>query len=322
MSSQQNNKLQQNNNDALYDMLLDRLSKISGALRYKDKGISLQITGMFNSAGRFDVDLNDNFILYEKADYTISLQSFATTSSITNITISNNKFYFSSPSSGIQSITLPVGVYSIDALNLGIQTSMQLLGYYNTNANAASIATEVAGGLLYNINFSLNPTTGKAVLQIRYGSGYTVYFNQPNTFYGLLGFLQTDTFTDPSPNATSPINGFYYSSYFSSTQMNLINNVLAINIGCTLAEGSILITNNNNQYQTSKVFTSQIIASKPYIDEPNTILAITPTTPQKLKVSESAKSIRSFTVFCVDNNMIPQNFNSAQFVMNLLIEQV
>jgi hypothetical protein len=230
-------------------------------------------------------------------------------------------FYFSSPTSGIVSVTLPVGVYSMTALNSTIQQLMQNAGYYNTAAGAAGVVSEV-GSVVYNVNLSTNTAANRTVLQIRFGSGYTVYFNQPNTFWNLLGFYSTDVITDPFPNATSPVNGYYYSATFSENQINILNNILQVNIGCTLAEGSIYVTNNNSLNSINSIYLNQIIAYKPYIDPPGSILAIIPATPIKIKITEASKNLRNFTVFCVDNNLKPQNFNSNQFAMNLLIEQV
>lgn len=288
------------------NMILDRLSKISGALRYKDKGLFLQITGIFNAAGRFEVDLGSDLNLFESASYELSLVNFATTSNITNVTETSNKFYFSYPGSGILSVTLPNGVYGIDELNATIQTLMQNGGYYNTAPNAESLK------IVNNVNISANSATQKAVLQIRNTSQYTIYFNQPNSLYRILGFLSTDTFTDTAINAQT--NGSYYTATFSTNPVDLTNGVLAINIGCSLIEGSVLITNNS-------VMQTQIIASKPYTDSPGSVLSIVPDVPLKLSVIKDMHKIRHFSIFSVDNNMKPLNFNFSPFVLSLQINQ-
>ena len=314
----------------LYTMIEDRLSKISGALRYKT-GYPIEINGNFNNAGRFSVDMGSDIPLFTKATYYISLQNFSTTSNITNITTNNNKFWFSSPTTNtlvtpnipantITSVTLPTGVYGVDSLNSTVQSLMQSQGFYNTSYSPSNNPS-----LMNIVIISVNPSTQKSVLQIQYNSGYTICLNLPNNLGTTLGFLSTNTFTDPyypvTVPTTAPINGNYYSAIFSSNVAQYTNNVLAIRIGCTLADGSYMASSNNQVNTQTFATQNQIIASKSYIDPPGSVLAIQPANPMKVRMAQGLNKIRTFDLFCIDNNNNPISFNNIQFYALLLIEQ-
>jgi hypothetical protein len=319
---------QNDNKDKQFDMLLESIGKVYGALRYKDSGFTIQVNGAFNNSGRFSVNLPSEIVMFPKADYEISLQSFTTEQNLPNITSTSNKFYFSSPTSGIQTITLPVGSYDINTLNDTIQTAMRNLGFYNSSAAATNPSQAAASSTLLSlqlyVGFSLVESTNKVALYIQYGSGYTVYFNQPNSFYNILGFLATDVFTDSNPTQTMTSNTTNWFQYFYSTNIaNLNLGILTISFGCTLAKGSILISKNNNGEYTGTQ--TQIIASKPYIDPPGTIFALPsenyPYYPLWYRLDDSVKKIRQFDIFTIDNNLNPVSFGGYNFVMVIAIRQ-
>jgi len=307
------------NQQQLFDILMERLSKISGALRYKDAGISIQINGVFNDAGRYSVTLPSDIQLFPQASYEISMQTFAVEQSIPNITSNNNKFYFSKTSfngGAIQTITLPTGTYSTDAINATIQGAMQILGVYNSSTAATTANAN------YYVSIGWVSATLKTYLSIQYGSGVTVYFNQPNSIYKILGFLATDVFTDSNPTqvmSTSTIN--WYQNFNSTNVTNLTIDIISLSFRCTLAKGSFLIQSNGTILQSS-----QIIASKPYIDPPGAILSIPsynyPYIPLWLRMDDSYKKLRMFDVFCLDNNNNPVSFSNNNFNMVIAIRQV
>jgi hypothetical protein len=193
---------------------------------------------------------------------------------------------------------------------------MQGLGLYNT-----STAATTSGSNNY-ISIGWVPATLKSYLAIQYGSGITVYFNQPNSMYNILGFLDTDVFTDANPTQTmnaSTIN--WYQNFYSTNVTNLTLDIISLNFGCTLAKGSVLIQTNGTLLQSS-----QIIASKPYIDPPGTMLSIPsynyPYIPLWLRMDDSYKKLRMFDVFCLDNNNNPVSFSGNNFNMVIAIRQV
>lgn len=303
----------------LFDLLMERLSKISGALRYKDAGFSIQINGSFNSSGRYTVQLPNEIQLFPQASYEISMQTFAVEQSIPNITETSNTFYFSKTdfnSGAIQTIILPNGTYDLDSINATIQVGMRNLGVYNTSAAANAANTN------YYVTIGWVAATLKTSLSIQYGSKITVYFNRPNSFYKILGFQSTDVFTDPNPTqvtSTATIN--WYQSFYSTNILNLTINIISLNFGCTLARGSVLIQSNGVILPTS-----QIMATKPYIDLPGSILSLPsynyPYIPLWLKMDDSCKRLRIFDVFCLDNNNQPVTFSFNNFNMVIAIRQV
>jgi len=307
----------------LFDMLVERLSKISGALRYKDAGMIIQINGVLNNFGRFTCTLPSDIQFFQQASYEISLQTFAVEQSIPNVTSTNNTFYFSSPnfaSGAMQSIVLPNGTYDLDTINATIQVGMKNLGFYNTNPAATSI-NGAAAGAFYYISIGWSPATLKTVLYIQYGSGVTVYFNQPNGIANVLGFLSTDVFTDPIPTQTNTSATVSWFARFDSTNtLNLTVGILSLNFCCDLVRGSVFIQSDGTINASSKV-----LASKPYIDPPGAILSLPasnyPYTPLWLRMDDNYKKLRVFSVFCVDNNNNAVSFGGNIFNMVIGIRQ-
>jgi hypothetical protein len=304
-------------------MLVDRLSKISGALRYKDAGMTLAINASFNDSGRYSFVLPTDIAFYKQASYEISLQTFAVEQSIPNITSTSNKFYFSKPSylsGAIQSITLPNGTYDLDTINATIQTGLINIGLYNTDAAASSVNGLTEDAKNY-IKIGWVSATSKTVLYIQYGTGITVYFNQPNSIANVLGFLSTDTFTDPNPaQVNTAATAIWFKRFDSTNVLNLTVGIQMIFICCSLAKDSVFVQPNGFTNSSAP-----ILASKPYIDPPGSILSIPasnyPNTPLWLRMNDDTKKLRTIDVFCIDNNSNPVSFSGNVFSMIIGIRQ-
>ena len=198
---------------------------------------------------------------------------------------------------------------------------MKNLQIYNSDSSVSSINGAAADADNY-IKLSWSPATLKTILYIQYGSGITVYFNQPNSIANILGFLATDVFTDPNPAQVNTAATVSWFARFDSTNiLNLTVGILSLNFCCDLVRASVFVQTNGTTNASAK-----ILASKPYIDPPGAILSLPasnyPYTPLWMRMDDEYKNLRTFDVFCVDNNNNPVAFSGNNFAMVIAIRQI
>ena len=149
-----------------------KAKKIVNTISKKQK-TTIRVIRKCNSRGEIDIDLYPEFVPNEPdASYSISLIKFAAINNISNVNESNNKFVYKTSNDANatkKTVTLPTGFYDIEQYNKEVKRQVK------EQSDEAD-----------NIDISINNATG--IVCIKLQNGYSVSFNEPNTFRDSLGF--------------------------------------------------------------------------------------------------------------------------------------
>lgn len=143
---------------------------------------TFEIIGNCDKNGQIIQQLPFQMELKEDSTYYVSLIGLTTTSFFPNVTVVNNKFYYSGTDDVVMMLTIPTGAYDVSDYNEFVCMSIPKVNNINP------------------INISLHMPTGKVLIKLL--TGYKVYFDKDDTYRHELGFIN-EVLNDPenfSPN--------------------------------------------------------------------------------------------------------------------------
>ena len=122
-----------------------------------------EISDKCNNNGEIKINFDNTIEYDDNFDYYLSIIRLDCNSFFANLTINNNKFYYSDNSDVIKIIEFESGAYEISDYNAIIQQHLK-----------DNIKIEIANGI------------GKSIIFLK--PGFKVYFDKPNTWRKCLGF--------------------------------------------------------------------------------------------------------------------------------------